>query len=239
MTLTISSKEFLRAKQLEALGIPLDGEVLEKSQEACHRLWIGQDPNNFETILFDLGSRGTSVMITLKIWNESDQMIRLAAARLEIPWCDQIHWLEDPHRDVPRKLFYSFPSPVLQRYERDAVLNHRFGPNGKLLSGFGLHGFLLGIGEEPIPDHYRDRELYEARLSIFDGRNNPYSLDLKFLVMRDLKHRQGLKAAKQMVAASPATRRSLSWMREWPETSIRLHADSARACAADARTSHR
>jgi hypothetical protein len=220
MTIKISSKEFLRAKQLETLGIPLDHEVLEKRKEACHGLWMGQDPSIPQTILFDMVSGHTGVVIALKICNESEQMISLRAARLKIPWCNQICWLEDPFRNAPRKFIYSFPKPDLQGFERDLVLNHQFGQNSKLFLGDQLDGFLLGIGDEPIPDQFRDCEIFEASLSIFDSRNNPHSLNVKFLVTRDIKRCQRLKAPEKTAAMSYAERRSLSWVSAQVESCI-------------------
>ena len=211
MGIKISAEEFLRAKQLETLGIPLDGEVLGKNQEACRGLWIRQDPIILLTTIFDTISGGTGVQICLSICNEFHPMIRTSAARLDIVWCEQMRWLEDPLRKAPAKNYYSLPMPNYPRLERDLVLNHRFGPNRKLLRGDKMDGFLLGIGEEPIPDQYRDRQLFEARLTIFDGRNNEYPFDVKFLVHREPKRRQQLKVAKETVAVSPSRRRSLSW----------------------------
>jgi hypothetical protein len=217
MAIKIGSTEFSRAKELEALGIPLDGEVLEKSQEPCRGLWIDQDPQTPHTRLFDTISGGTGVWIT--VWIGVYRIIRVSAVRLDIPWCKQIRWLEDPLRKAPAKYYYSFPVPGTPRFERDAVLNHQLRSNSKLFPG-QLDGFLLGIGEEPIPDQYRDREPFEARLSIFDGRNNQYSVDLKLLVSWDVRHHQGRKAGKETVAVSPARRRSLSWVSTQAENRI-------------------
>jgi hypothetical protein len=209
MGMKISATELLRARQLEALGVPLDDEVLAKSQEASRGLWISQDPNIPQTTIFDTISGGTGVIISLSICNESDQMIRISAARLDIFWCKQVRWLDDPLRKAPVKHYYSIPMPDFPRFERDAILNHRFGPNGKLFPGDQLDGFLLGIGVEPIPDQYINRALFEARLWIFDGRNHRYIVDLEFLTCRGLAHCQEPKSAKETVAARSIVRRKV------------------------------
>src|ERR1700693_614380 len=96
MAMKMTAKELLHAKELESLGIPLDGEVLEKFLDAYRGLWIGQDPISIHTELFDLASGGTGVSIGLTVWNESSRIIRLKAAGLEIWWCNQIRLLGDP-----------------------------------------------------------------------------------------------------------------------------------------------
>ncbi|HEV2520744.1 MAG TPA: hypothetical protein VGT24_00065 [Candidatus Acidoferrales bacterium] len=220
MPTKISANELIRVKELETLGILLDGEVLEKSQDAFRGLWLGQGPNIVGTTIFDTTSRGTGISIDLNICNDSCQMIRLSAARLDVPWCKQIHWLEDPFRSAPIKHYYSLPMPHCQTLDRDVVLNHRFGPKKWLFPKDWLDGFLLGIGEEPIPDKYYDRQLFEARLSIFDGRQNSYPLDVKFLVHRDPNHHQRLKADKETVAASLAVGRNFSRVSAQTESCI-------------------
>jgi hypothetical protein len=221
MAMKMTAKELLHAKELEALGIPLDGEVLEKVLDAYRGLWIGQDPISIHTELFDLASGGTGISIGLTVWNESSRIIRLKAAGLEIWWCNQIRWLEDPFRNAPRKFFYSFPKPDTHTFERDAVLNHQIGRKHELLPGNRLDRFLLGIGEEPIPDHYREGELFEAPMSIYDGRNNAYPLDLKFRISRDQKNRQRLMAHKETFAARRAGRSSILSEPEHAESCIR------------------
>lgn len=101
----------MRARQLGALGIPLDEEVLEKSQEACHGLWMAQNPNIPQTTIFDTISGGTGVIICISVFNESDHLIRISAVRLDIFWCKQIRWLEDPLRKAPAKHYYLLPMP--------------------------------------------------------------------------------------------------------------------------------
>src|SRR5579862_8587115 len=174
MGVSITEKEYSRAKELEKLGTPLDNEVLEKSRAALSGLYIDQDFNIPQTIIFDTKSGGTGVQIGLSIQNRTDRTIRLCTARLDIPWCSQLHWLEDPVRRAPAKLFYTVPICGSLKLERDSVLNHRLGPRSKLHPGDRLEGFLLGVAPERIPEEYLDRKLFIAKLSIFDSRNNTY-----------------------------------------------------------------
>jgi hypothetical protein len=206
---TLTSKELKRARELEALGIPLDGELLEKSQKACSGLLIDQDPNILQTAIFDVDSRKTGVMIGMFLMNQTDHAIGLKMALLSVPWSKQIHWLEDPLRHVPAKSYYSLLNSDYPQIERDSALNHRFGPKRKLLPGESLEGLLLGWFEEPIPDQYRNRELFETTLMIFDGGNNSFPVDFKFLVTRDLKHRKRLEAAQEQVQSASAVGKSI------------------------------
>lgn len=189
MTVSITEKEYLQAKELEKLGIPLDNELLAKSRAALRGFYIDQDPNIPQTMLFDSIPGGTGVLITLSIQNGTEQTICLSSARLDIPWCNQLGWLEDPMRSAQAKPYYTVPISGSHRIERDFVLNHRIGRTTKIHPGDRLDGFLLGVAPESIPGNYIDRSIFKARLSIFDTRNNAYTQGLTFLVCRYLKNR--------------------------------------------------
>jgi hypothetical protein len=206
MKMNLSSKEFERARELEALGIPIDAELMERSQKFTSGLLIDQDPNIPQTTIFDMGRRKTGIIISMFLMNKSEQVIRLAAARLNLPWSNNIRWLEDPRRRAPAKDDYGFPECHYPYIERDTVLNHRFGPSGKLFPGDSLECFLLGTCEERIPEQYCNRALLESTLAIFDGRNNSYALPLKFLVTRDQKPRQRVGAAKGKINSKQVRR---------------------------------
>jgi hypothetical protein len=206
----MTEEELLHADQMVWHGIPLDGEVLAETRAAWRGLSIDQSPNNIETCIFDSSSGGIGVLLGLVIWNNSDRTIRVDEARLQISCCKQIRWLDDPFRKAPRKYCYMFPSADCLEFDRDVVLNHRFGPQGRLRPDKWLDGLLLGMGEGRIPDEYDDRQCLPARLSVFDGRGKRYDADVKFLVSRDRKHRQRRKAIEDTQASSPAGRASES-----------------------------
>lgn len=91
--------------------------------------------------------------------NESDRIILPMEYRLEIPWHEwQFRWLEKPWMKVPRESDYMFPSHGLCGHDPEDVLNHRLGNKGKLLPGDDLDGLLLGVGQTPIPEQYKDRQ---------------------------------------------------------------------------------
>lgn len=86
---------------------------------------------------------------------------------------------------MPREYLYLFPSDGLAGFEPEVVLNHRLGSKGKLFPGGDLDGLLLGVGREPIPEQYEDRQAVSMRLSIYEQRASPYILNLKFIVQRE------------------------------------------------------
>jgi hypothetical protein len=180
----MSSKDLALAGQLLDAGIPLDGDVLEEAAaRTCSRLSVFQSPNFIETNVFDLESGGTSYILSVALHNESDQVVRLQAFRLGIPWWENsFRWLEDPFRKS--EYTYSFPAPGPAGFERDVVLNHRLGDQGRIMPGDWLEGLLLGVGDEPIPEEHCDRQRIEMPLSIFDGQGNRYQLDARFYVSR-------------------------------------------------------
>jgi hypothetical protein len=174
------------ARQLRDAGIPLDGEVIEEAaNRTCSRLSVFQNSNFVETNVFDLESGGTGYMLSVMVHNESDQVVQLQAFRLEIPWWENsFRWLQDPFRESPRQYTYSYPAPGPAGFERDIVLNHRLGDQGRIMPDDWMEGLLLGVGDEPIPEELSDRRRVRIPLSIFDGRGNRYHLDARFYVSR-------------------------------------------------------
>jgi hypothetical protein len=65
MKANLSRKELERAKQLGALGIPLDPESIAKSEELAGRLSINQDPDILQTTIFDVSPQNTGIMISI------------------------------------------------------------------------------------------------------------------------------------------------------------------------------
>jgi hypothetical protein len=172
------------ATELQQAGIPLHEDVLDRMRLDRRGLSIYQTGTIPENEIFDLGS-SMGVMISLAIYNDAPTNIHIAQFRLEIPWLEpQFRWLQDPLRKSPREDLYCFPVPSLLAFEREVVLNHRIGPQGLLLPGDCLEGLLLGVGESPLPESYRDREALDLRLRVFDSRGREYKLTLKMCVDR-------------------------------------------------------
>ena len=82
-----------------------------------------------------------------------------------------------------------FPAPPGLGLEREIVLNQLFQRHTKLFPGDCHEGSLLGIGEGAIPEHYRDRQRFPTRVSIFDTRGNRYDLSVDLMVQRERPER--------------------------------------------------
>lgn len=208
----ITAKDLEHVSQLQDEGIPLDGEVLEEMRAADGGLELFQDPETIQTSIFDLDSGQTGYMLSIKIHNESQRSIQLKEPRLAILWREpDFHWLVDPLRKSPREYTYSLPDPAPVGFERDAVVNHRFGRRDSRLDPDGwLEGLLLGVGREPIPEEYHDRQRIKMVLSIFDGRDNRYELNVVFGVIRSKRpsRRLAKETKRGRLFASPDGPRS-------------------------------
>jgi hypothetical protein len=178
-------------EELRQHGIPIDGEVLLEMKDACRGLSLSQSPIAIDTAVFDLPCGGTGYRIGINMYNESNRIISPWELRLEIPWHEwQFRWLEKPWTKTPRESVYLFPSHGLAGHDPEDVLNHRLGSKGRILPGRDLDGLLLGVGQAPIPEQYKDRQAVWMQLSVIDQRGNPYELKVKFMVFRE-KQRQG------------------------------------------------
>lgn len=194
----VTQEELDRLFGLRSQGIPLDGDVLREMEHACRGLYLYQTPNILETAVFDLPDGGTGFILGLGIDNESDRIIVVQEYRLTIPWHEsEFRWLEKPWTKKPREYLYLFPSRELDGFEPEVVLNHRLGREGRILPGPYFEGYLIGMGREPIPAEYGDRQFVRMQLSIFDQRARHYELNMKFLVGRET--RRGCYPSREIV----------------------------------------
>ncbi len=184
-------RELRFVEELHQHGIPIDGEVLRQMKDACRGLSLSQSPSEVDTEVFDLPCGVTGYRLGIRMHNGSYRIILPLEYRLEIPWHEwQFRWLERPWTKMPRESVYLFPSHGLAGHDPEDVLNHRLGSKGKLLPGGDLDGLLLGVGQAPIPEQYKDRQAVWMLLSVIDQRGNPYELKVQFIVRRE-KQRQG------------------------------------------------
>ena len=124
-------------------------------------------------------------MIHIVISNDSPQVIRLDQCRIELPWFDsEFHLLEPPWRKIPREYSYSSPNAPTLSFEREAVLNHRFGHQGRLNPGDSLDGMILGAGSQAIPDQYQHCEAVKVQLLIIDGQGKMYQENPRVMLDR-------------------------------------------------------
>jgi len=181
----VTSMEAIEFSELQRLGVPLDGEVLERRRTASHELDIQISDIAVENIIEDAKLGGTFVMIHALICNVSPRRIRLEQCRIDLPWDDpDFSLLEAPWLKQPGKFTYSPSRAPTYSFEREVVLNHRFGRQGGLNSGDSLDGFILGTGSQAIPDHYQQRQGVDVQLAIIDGRGNIFRESARVMLDR-------------------------------------------------------
>jgi hypothetical protein len=158
-------------------------------------------------MIFDAEFGGTVLNIHVVICNDSLRVIRMNQCRVELPWCDpDFGLLEDPFRKVPREGMYWSPKAPTLRFEREAVLNHRFGRQGRLNPGDSLDGFILGEGPQAIPVHYHNREGVDVQLAIVDERGKTYQASVRTMLDRSKQLTLQRRAYERVSARNPSRR---------------------------------
>ena len=184
-------QEFALARRLRARGIPVDEYEFERMKAACAGLEILEDAGPPSTV-FDLSSGGTGCILSVVISNGSKRPLAPARIGFEGPDWETMSLLPDPHKEYPARRgtthrrvrdnsgrivdysnarnFYVFPTRTPMAYPRGEVLNPRIARRCFVYPGESLEGWLLAVGEKPIPPEYRDRDRVKMRLTLFDQR---------------------------------------------------------------------
>jgi hypothetical protein len=192
MNKKLSDEELGALLDLERGGVPLDRGVLEDLKAASRGLSAYQTGTVLENTIFDLDSGGSGYILSIAICNDSERPIRLHEFGLRMLWHEPaFRWLDDPSRESPRESGYSFARPGPVGFERGIVLNHCVG--SQLNPGDPLEGLLLGTGQAPIPEEYRDRQRLQMGLSISGSQGHSCATQLNFYVsrpgrIRSIKH---------------------------------------------------
>lgn len=169
------------------------GCLVGNEQDAHLGITMWQGPVNFESCLIELDHGRTGVIVSLIIQNPPtlDRLIRLDLQRfrIEIPWCRQFSWLEDPRGKAPRPYLYSFSGLRSLSFEPGLVLNHRLGRRDVLLPGDELDGLLMGVGEGAMPNEFHDRQRFSTLLWTYYDREKRCDLNVDLMVQRERKRR--------------------------------------------------
>ena len=116
-----------------------------------------------------------SVTITIKL-----SRFAIAGFDLSLPWNGYVWWLTDPRDHGARSPVYRFDRNYILEYNRDQVLNHRADVRRLRSRGESLQGYLLGIGNDPIPEQFKQGAIIPAFLIVYDqygeGHRSPVSL---------------------------------------------------------------
>jgi hypothetical protein len=191
MSTKTSSEQLLRVSRILESGIPLDPVVVEALRRSCGGLSISQIGSPVENTIFDLEHGGTGYMLSVEICNHAPKILGIEQYRLEPPWPESdFRWLEDPRKLTPCEVNYSFPKYGPEGLDRECVLNHRVGRNGRLLPGDCTRGFLCGVGQACIPDEYQDRQRVRMQLSLVATRGTELTLDIDLVLNREVQIRR-------------------------------------------------
>jgi hypothetical protein len=210
MIVKTSPEQLLRMSRILDSGIPLDPVVVEALRASCRGLSICQIGSPVENTVFDLEHGGTGYMLGVEIRNNTPKILSIEQYRLEPPWPESdFRWLEDPRKLRPREFNYSFPQYGPEGLDRECVLNHHVGRNGRLLPGDCIHGLLCGVGEAGIPDEYQDRQLLSMQLSVVATRGTELTLDIDLILNREAQIRRQRQLEK--FQRRPKRRGILAW----------------------------
>ncbi len=181
----ISQTDLASFSELAAGGIPLDEEVVGSLKASGGGLSIYQSLTSFESYVTNLEFGGTGYVLSLEIYNGSDRIVWPCAYRLT-PLANEreFRWLEIASPRVEGEPPYQFPGETSGGFGDAEVLNHRLGRKYRLYPGDSLDGFLLGAGQQPLLPEYRNGQLLDVTLSIFDQRDIRYEANMQLMVDR-------------------------------------------------------
>ncbi len=116
-----------------------------------------------------------NVTITIKL-----PRFAISGFDLSLPWQSYVWWLADPRDRAARPPVYRFDRDYILEYNRDQVLNQVADVRRLRSQGESLQGYLLGIGNDPIPEQFNQGAIIPAFLIVYDqygdGHRSPLSL---------------------------------------------------------------
>ena len=145
---------------------------------ATSGLLVSQTGGGSESRAFEFcGVAGyvVSVTITIKL-----PRFAISGFDLSLPWQSYVWWLADPRDRAVRPPVYRFDRDYILEYNRDQVLNQVADVRRSRSQGESLQGYLLGIGNDPIPEQFEQGAIIPAFLIVYDqygdGHRSPLSL---------------------------------------------------------------
>jgi hypothetical protein len=193
-------------RRLRDRGIPVDEDRFQRMQAACAGLVILQDG---PASVFDLSSGGTGCELYVVILNESRRpLVPVHIGFDGEDWATGMSLLPDPYKVYPAgrgnthrrvrdnsgyladysaaRNAYVFPihSHPPKIFPRADVLNHRLARSCVLYPGESSEGWLLAVGQKPMPRGHRDGDRLKMRLTLFDQRNRFHRVTFLLIVQR-------------------------------------------------------
>jgi hypothetical protein len=197
---------FALVRRLRDRGIPVDEYRFERIQASCAGLDILQDG---PASVFDLSSGGVGCELYVVILNESRWPLAPEHVAFEGPdWATGMSLLPDPYKVYPAgrgnthrrvrdnsgffvdystaRNAYVFPiySHPPRIFPRTDALNHQLARSCVLYPGESLEGWLLPVGQKPLPPEYRDGDRLKMRLTLFDQRGRFHRATFHLIVQR-------------------------------------------------------
>jgi|SRR5579863_3223785 len=119
---------------------------------------------------------------------------------LEVEWDCAVDWLDDPS-EGERPDVYRFGGRDLPEFERGQVLNHRADVCHIQSRGSSLRGYLLGVGDNPIPEHIQHGMMIPGFFIVYDQFLRPFRSPISFCADRSQKllPRTGSKASRKSI----------------------------------------
>jgi hypothetical protein len=172
-----TSQEATAARRLQELGIPL-----EFDENQCRSVLIRQHGSQFENCAYELGCGATAYVLNVSVTSRLSNLC-MPYVYLTVPWPDRFfYWLEDPAETDGKVANYRIPGFDVW-YERNMVVNHRFGLRQPLRRGSSIQGLLLGFGG-PIPAEFKQGMTVPVRLIVVDQFEEEYHQELELWIDR-------------------------------------------------------
>jgi hypothetical protein len=154
------------ARRIRAAGVPISAgnDGLGMATSLNEGLLVYVDGGETETVAFDwCGGIGCiiNVVITINV-----SRFAISAFGLELPWTDEVRWLENPRGKDARSSPYRFGRTL--EFDWNRVLNHRADVQRIHSRGTSVVGCLLGTASASIPDDFRHGVLIPSFLDVFD-----------------------------------------------------------------------
>jgi hypothetical protein len=175
------------ARRIRAAGIPIfigeDDE--EPSRNPPIGLLVYQEGVATESRAFDFyGAAGYIIRAVVTV---NLPKFAIAGFGLELPWKSYVRWLEDPREIDSHSIVYRFGGREFQDFGRSEVLNHRADVRHIWSRGESLKGYLLGVGNDPIPEQYQHGVIIPAFLIIYDQFSREYRSSVSLWAERNGK----------------------------------------------------
>jgi hypothetical protein len=148
------------------IPIPIDEGGRDTPHDPPPGLFVYLDGARTESCAFDyLGGAGYVIKLVITV---NLPHFAISEFGLELPWEAHVRWLVDPVEIGGRADVYRFSPDYALEFERHEVLNQCANVELMWKIGKSCKGYLLGVGDVPIPDEFQQGEMIPAFLIVYD-----------------------------------------------------------------------